>query len=291
MRPRAGNTRPYGIPEPLVYSVGADDSAARTFTEISRHRRAADEDIRPYGKYGSPVHFIAADDSAARLLMEDSPLPMGGTTPSPTVSSKASIYFVGTKHRARGENSVGRPSVPLLRICLGLPHLIVGAHIMRPRAGNTRPHGIPEPLVYSVGADDSAARTFTEISRHRRADEDIRPYGKYGSPVHFIAADDSAARLFMEDSPLPMGGTHPRVASLGLRPIHLQPLPCRVLKRSHISRRGQAQPFTGRLCFYFSAAKAWFLLTTNFCKCRILLEVLQMQKFGGDCYEGPPPSA
>ena len=48
---------------------------------------------------------------------------------------------------------------------------------MRPRAGNTRPYGIPEPLMQSVGVDDSAARTFTEISRHRRADEDIRPYG------------------------------------------------------------------------------------------------------------------
>ncbi len=69
---------------------------------------------------------------------------------------------------------------------------------MRPRAGNTRPYGIPETLVYSVGADDSAARTFTEISRHRRADEDIRPYGKYGCPVHFTGASTSAARLFMK---------------------------------------------------------------------------------------------
>ena len=87
MRPRAGNTRPYGIPEPLVYSAGADDSAARTFTEISRHRRA-DEDIRPYGKYGFPVHFIGASTSAARLFMENSPLPAGGASPSPAVSSK-----------------------------------------------------------------------------------------------------------------------------------------------------------------------------------------------------------
>ena len=208
MRPRAGNTRPYGIPETLVYSAGADDSAARTFTEISRHRRA-DEDIRPYGKYGFPVHFIGASTSAARLFMENSPLPAGGASPSPTVSSKASTYFVGTKHSARGEIGDGRPSVPPLRMCLGLPHLIVGAHIMRPRAGNTRPYGIPETLVYSAGADDSAARTFTEISRHRRADEDIRPYGKYGFPVHFIGASTSAARLFTEDSPLPAGGASP----------------------------------------------------------------------------------
>ena len=69
---------------------------------------------------------------------------------------------------------------------------------MRPRAGNTRPYGIPEPLMQSVGIDDSAARTFTEISRHRRADEDIRPYGKYGCPVHFTGASTSAARLFMK---------------------------------------------------------------------------------------------
>ena len=97
MRPRAGNTRPYGIPEPLMQSVGADDSAARTFTEISRHRRA-DEDIRPYGKYGFPVHFIGASTSAARLFTGDSPLPAGGASPSPTVSSKGSTHFVGTKH-------------------------------------------------------------------------------------------------------------------------------------------------------------------------------------------------
>lgn len=51
MRPRAGNTRPYSIPETLVYSVGADDSAAR-------------------------------------LFMEDSPLPARGASPSPAVSSK-----------------------------------------------------------------------------------------------------------------------------------------------------------------------------------------------------------
>ena len=91
MRPRAGNTRPYDIPEPLMQSVGADDSAARTFTEISRHRRA-DEDIRPYGKYGFPVHFIGASTSAARLFMEDSPLPAGGASPSPTASSKGPTY-------------------------------------------------------------------------------------------------------------------------------------------------------------------------------------------------------
>ena len=97
MRPRAGNTRPYGIPETLMQSVGVDDSAARTFTEISRHRRA-DEDIRPYGKYGFPVHFIGASTSAARLFTEDSPLPAGGASPSPTVFSKGSTYFVGTKH-------------------------------------------------------------------------------------------------------------------------------------------------------------------------------------------------
>ena len=87
MRPRAGNTRPYGIPKPLMQSVGVDDSAARTFTEISRHRRA-DEDIRPYGKYGCPVHFIGASTSAARLFMEDSLLPAVGVSPSPAVSSK-----------------------------------------------------------------------------------------------------------------------------------------------------------------------------------------------------------
>ena len=102
MRPRAGNTRPYGIPETLVYSVGADDSAARTFTEISRHRRA-DEDIRPYGIPGTLMHSVGTDDSAARLFMENSPLPAGGASPSPTVSSKASTYFVGIKHSARGE--------------------------------------------------------------------------------------------------------------------------------------------------------------------------------------------
>ena len=97
MRPRAGNTRPYSIPETLVYSVGADDSAARTFTEISRHRRA-DEDIRPYGKYGCPVHFIGASTSAAHLFMEDSPLPAGGASPSPAVSSKVPTYPAGAKH-------------------------------------------------------------------------------------------------------------------------------------------------------------------------------------------------
>ena len=175
MRPRAGNTRPYSIPEPLMHSV-------------------------------------EADDSAARLFMEDSPLPAGGASPSPTVSSKGPLYLVGTKHSARGENNDGRPSVPPLRICLWLPHLIVGAHIMRLQAGNTRPYGIPETLVYSVGADDSAARTFTEISRHRRADEDIRPYGKYGCPVHFTGASTSAARLFMEDSLLPAVGASPSPA-------------------------------------------------------------------------------
>ena len=97
MRPRAGNTRPYGIPEPLVYSAGADDSAARTFMEISRHRRA-DEDIRPYGKYGFPVHFIGASTSAARLFMENSPLPAGGASPSPTAFSKGPTYLVGPTH-------------------------------------------------------------------------------------------------------------------------------------------------------------------------------------------------
>ena len=97
MRPRAGNTRPYGIPETLVYSAGADDSAARTFTEISRHRRA-DEDIRPYGKYGFPVHFIGASTSAARLFMENSPLPAGGASPSPTVSLKGPRYLAGVRH-------------------------------------------------------------------------------------------------------------------------------------------------------------------------------------------------
>ena len=93
MRPRAGNTRPYGIPEPLMQSVGVDDSAARTFTEISRHRRA-DEDIRPYGIPEPLVYFV----SVARLFTGDSPLPAGGASPSPTVSSKGSTHFVGTKH-------------------------------------------------------------------------------------------------------------------------------------------------------------------------------------------------
>ena len=51
MRPRAGNTRPYSIPEPLMHSV-------------------------------------EADDSAARLFMEDSLLPAVGASPSPAVSSK-----------------------------------------------------------------------------------------------------------------------------------------------------------------------------------------------------------
>ena len=97
MRPRAGNTRPYGIPETLVYSAGADDSAARTFMEISRHRRA-DEDIRPYGKYGFPVHFIGASTSAARLFMENSPLPAGGASPSPTVSLKGPRYLARVRH-------------------------------------------------------------------------------------------------------------------------------------------------------------------------------------------------
>ena len=97
MRPRAGNTRPYGIPETLMQSVGVDDSAARTFMEISRHRRA-DEDIRPYGKYGFPVHFIGASTSAARLFMENSPLPAGGASPSPTAFSEGPTYLVGPTH-------------------------------------------------------------------------------------------------------------------------------------------------------------------------------------------------
>ena len=87
MRPRAGNTRPYGIPETLVYSAGADDSAARTFTEISRQRRA-DEDIRPYGIPEPLVYFV----SVARLFTGDSPLPAGGASPSPTASSKGPTY-------------------------------------------------------------------------------------------------------------------------------------------------------------------------------------------------------
>ena len=62
-------------------------------------------------------------------------------------------FFPAPSHSARGEIGDGRPSVPPLQILLWLPHLIVGAHIMRPRAGNTRPYGIPEPLVYSAGAD------------------------------------------------------------------------------------------------------------------------------------------
>ena len=96
--------RPYGIPEPLVYSAGADDSAARMFMEISRHRRA-DEDIRPYGIPEPLVYFV----SAARLFTGDFPLPAGGASPSPTVSSKDSTYFVGTKHSARGESVTGGP--------------------------------------------------------------------------------------------------------------------------------------------------------------------------------------
>ena len=93
MRPRAGNTRPYGIPETLVYSAGADDSAARTFMEISRHRRA-DEDIRPYGIPEPLVYFL----SAARLFTGDSPLPAGGASPSPTVSLKGPRYLAGVRH-------------------------------------------------------------------------------------------------------------------------------------------------------------------------------------------------
>ena len=93
MRPRAGNTRPYGIPEPLMQSVGADDSAARTFTEISRHRRA-DEDIRPYGIPEPLVYFV----SAARLFTGDFPLPAGGASPSPTVSLKGPRYLAGVRH-------------------------------------------------------------------------------------------------------------------------------------------------------------------------------------------------
>ena len=88
MRPQAGNTRPYDIPETLVYSAGADDSAARTFTEISRHRRA-DEDIRPYGIPEPLVYFV----SVARLFTGDSPLPAGGASPSPTAFSKGPTHI------------------------------------------------------------------------------------------------------------------------------------------------------------------------------------------------------
>lgn len=93
MRPRAGITRPYGIPEPLMQSVGADDSAARTFTEISRHRRA-DEDICPYGIPEPLMYFV----SAARLFTGDSPLPAGGASPSPTAFSKGPRYLAGVRH-------------------------------------------------------------------------------------------------------------------------------------------------------------------------------------------------
>ena len=93
--------RPYGIPETLVYSVGADDTAARAFTEISRHQRA-DEDIRPYGKYGCPVHFIGASTSAARLFMEDSPLSARRASPSPAVSSKG-------PHIPQGPSTAAQP--------------------------------------------------------------------------------------------------------------------------------------------------------------------------------------
>ena len=72
MRPRAGNTRPYSIPEPLMHSV-------------------------------------EADDSAARLFMEDSPLPAGGASPSPTVSSKGPLYLVGTKQKTMTGGLVYRP--------------------------------------------------------------------------------------------------------------------------------------------------------------------------------------
>lgn len=81
-----------------------------------------------------------------------------------TAAQPGGCVFPAPSHSARGEIGNGRPSVPPLRMCLGLPHLIVGAHIMRPRAGITRPYGIPEPLAYSAGADDSAARLFTEDS-------------------------------------------------------------------------------------------------------------------------------
>ena len=125
---------------------------------------------------------------------------------------------------------------------------------MRPRAGNTRPYGIPEPLMQSVGVDDSAARTFTEISRHRRADEDIRPYGKYGCPVHFTGASTSAARLFMEDSLLPAVGASPSPAVSSKAPTY------------PAGAKHSRSP--GGCAFYFSSGKACFLLTTNFCKCR-----------------------
>ena len=53
---------------------------------------------RPYGIPETLVYFVGADDSAARLFTEDSPLPAGGASPSPTVFSKGPTYFVGAKH-------------------------------------------------------------------------------------------------------------------------------------------------------------------------------------------------
>ena len=128
---------------------------------------------RPYGIPETLVYFVGADGSAARLFTEDSPLPAGGASPSPTVSLKGSTYFVGTKHSAGGEIGDGRPGVPPLR------------HTRNPHA----------------------------FRRGRRLS---------GPPVH-------------ERFPI-TGGRG-------------KPLPYRVFKRSQISRRGQAQPPNGRLCF------------------------------------------
>ena len=143
---------------------------------------------RPYGIPEPLVYFV----SAARLFTGDFLLPAGGASPSPTVSSKGSTYFVGTKHSAGGEISDGRPGVPPLR------------HTRTPRVfRRDRP------------------RTFMEISRHRRADEDIRPYGIPEPLVYSAGADDSAARLFTGDSPLPAGGASPSPTPSSKGPTYL----------------------------------------------------------------------
>lgn len=53
---------------------------------------------RPYGIPETLVYFVGANDSAARLFTEDFPLPAGGASPSPTVSLKGPRYFAGVRH-------------------------------------------------------------------------------------------------------------------------------------------------------------------------------------------------
>ena len=66
----------------------------------------------------------------------------------------------------------------------------------------------------------------------------------------------------------PAGGAHPRVASLGLRPIHLQPLPCSFQKTlpdfgrggPWVSRRDSYQPSPARQ----NQAQPWNRTSRNF---------------------------